>query len=140
GRPSCSATILPYSHTPFCECDGQPIQQRLICGRSAGAAQILNRRDDADAEVLRPDAVNDDASRQWIVAAGEPVGEGPAAAGGLCAGWERRNCERTAGVAQYGREAPNDGLAMSRSLAANWAGSGGRVGSTVRPAAHAPTG
>src|SRR5262249_55916858 len=57
----------------FDELAGQPVEQFRVRRPSAPNAQIAWRCNDAAAEVMLPEAIHQDAGRQWVVLAGDPV-------------------------------------------------------------------
>src|SRR6185295_13001212 len=65
---------------------GEPVQEFRVSGCGTHEAEVAGGADEADAEVLLPDAVDDDARGQWVIRAGEPLGEAETATGGLRAG------------------------------------------------------
>ena len=60
----------------------EPIEQLGMRGRVADDAEIAGRGDDAAAEMVLPEPIDDDACRQGMIGAGEPCGQLGAAAGG----------------------------------------------------------
>ena len=53
----------------------QPIEQLGVRGPGAHRTEVVRRRHDAFAEMLLPDAVDDDAGRERVARAGDPFGE-----------------------------------------------------------------
>ena len=72
------------------ELGGEPVEQLRMAGLFAEAAEVAGRAGEAAAEVVLPDAVDDDAAGQRIVRPGQPAGEDAAAAGGRGAGGDLR--------------------------------------------------
>src|SRR5208283_161932 len=74
GKQNLAMQIL---HVPTIrhESGSQVVEQLLIARLVARLAEIADRGDDALAEILVPDTVDEDARRQWIARAHEPVGE-----------------------------------------------------------------
>ncbi len=53
----------------------QPIEQFRMAGRLAELAEIAGRRHQAPAEMILPDAIDDDARRQRMIRARQPIGQ-----------------------------------------------------------------
>ena len=60
------------------EIDGQPVEQFGVCGQAAHASEVVWRIAQAAAEVVMPDAVDDDAPGERITVIGDPMREGDA--------------------------------------------------------------
>ena len=72
----------------FDEIGGEPVEQFGVAGGFAVGAEVAGGADEASAEMVLPDAVDQDAGRERVVFVADPVGQGEAA-GGL-----RRRLER----------------------------------------------
>ena len=59
--------------------DGQPVEQFRMRGRGAHVSEVVGGIHESGAEVILPDAIDDGAPRQHVVAGGDPVGQGGAA-------------------------------------------------------------
>ena len=65
------------------ELGGKPVEECGICGRFPVASEITGRADDAAAEVIVPDPIDDHACSQRVVFGCDPVSEGQPS---LCVG------------------------------------------------------
>ena len=54
----------------------QPVEQLRMAGSFSQVTEVAGRFDDAFAEMVLPDPVDDDARRQWVVRRGDPACEG----------------------------------------------------------------
>ena len=77
GSSRCSGLNCQPSRDKF---GRQPVEQLGMGGRLAQPAEIAGRADQAATEMILPDPVDDDASRQRIVGPGQPSGQSQAAA------------------------------------------------------------
>src|SRR6266480_139798 len=57
------------------EIAGEPVEQFRVRRAITVEAEVVRRTDKASAEMIVPDAVDQDASRERIVRAGDPLGE-----------------------------------------------------------------
>ncbi len=82
-------------------------------GRRALAAEVLGRGDEAAAEEVGPQPVDEDAGRERMVGGGEPAGQAEAIARGVCGERREHLGERVAAdavrVASSGRRRPRAG-------------------------------
>ncbi len=58
-----------------------PVQKLGMAGRFSQCTEIIGGRDNACAEMVLPDAVDDHSGAERILFAGQPVGEGGPSAG-----------------------------------------------------------
>ena len=110
----------------FHEFDGEPIEQRLVGGPFAEAAEVIDAGDNALAEVPAPDAVGHHAAGEGVAGLSHPLGELQAAAflgsdGGLVV------------TGDDPKEAPGDGRAEGPMAAA---GVDGSIGNFAVDNAH----
>src|SRR2546430_16022328 len=66
------------------EIAGEPVEQFRVRRAITVEAEVVRRTDQATAEMIVPDTVDQDASREWIVRAGDPLGELEAALAFRC--------------------------------------------------------
>src|SRR6266511_356892 len=71
------------SPAAFNEFGSQPVEQFRMSRRHPGLAEIVRRRHETPAEMMLPEAIDDNACGQRVVAAGDPVGEHSATSGRL---------------------------------------------------------
>ena len=65
------------------ELGGEPVEQFGMRRVAAHRAEVVRRGDDALAEVVLPESIDDDAGRERVIGTREPFGERRAAAGGI---------------------------------------------------------
>jgi hypothetical protein len=73
---------------------GEPVEQLRVGRGLAARAEVAGRRHDSAAEVMLPEPVDDDARREGIVRAGQPLRQRRATAGLVCVGETGGRCER----------------------------------------------
>ena len=98
----------------------QPVQQLRMARIFGPHAEVLTRRDDADAEELLPEPIDEDARRERVVGACDPLRQSEAVVGVAC----RHRAER-------GGQARRHGFAGMIVLAANQDIAGARLGHLV---------
>ena len=54
---------------------GEPVEQLRMRGRRAQLAKVVRRADDAAAEVMLPDAIDDHPRGEHVVGRGDPIGQ-----------------------------------------------------------------
>lgn len=74
------------------EVGGEPVEEFGVGGRVAETAEVAGGGGEALTEVLLPNAVDEDAGGQGVLAGGDPAGEGGAAAGAVREGSDFGGC------------------------------------------------
>ena len=85
------------------ELDGQPVEQLGMRRPGAVAAEVVGRLDESAAEMIVPEAIGDRAPGEHISRAGEPVGQGGAAAPLVLGMGERKRARKTGQARQRSR-------------------------------------
>src|SRR5262249_42416905 len=99
---------------------GRPVEQLRVSRKETGAAEVARRGDDPLAEVMLPQPIDQDAGRQRVVLAGDPVGQDttPARRPGSPRRTGQARLRLLIRGAEYAHEARLDRLARRRRAAA----------------------